>query len=542
MSVVFATLMAGCGKDKKHISGDVLFWSSFGSNYTNQLDAICMDLAEETGINLSHISQGSYDGIYDKTIPEITSLNGRYPNILTGYPNHFAFYQVNDVLLPLEEYVESYNDNHNADIMSDYFEEYVPENYGIDFDSNGNGYLMSLPFNKSTELMGYNGVFVAYCDYLCKNSLNGYTPTDALGTVPATWQQWEAKGPKYRAIMDNLIDAKTLYCDLTPEGVASNFSLTPRTSGEEPKLDFRAVDKDLTRVISWDSTDNMFITLVKQWGSEYTLLKDDQKREDILYRKGDIMFNRTDITPEGGNKSYRDRMYEAFDFYARLHEQHIFGVPGEFQQSYNSKAFENNQVMFMLCSSGGLSYNTGSTRNRFSVAPMPYYDDGTTVRKFVVSQGADIALTDWGDEEASFEIMAKLTTGDYQARWCVETGYYPCSKSAFNSSIYQEFLTSTDYSDPNLVAYREGSQINANYYKQDGAHANDGGKKWTKFADPAFPYSSDLRSEIKKVFPNINSRLETGMSQQDRYDVYASVISSTITNIGRISSLNFRFN
>ena len=458
--------------------------------------------------------------------------------------------------------------NSNARALNKIFDYIVPaymeENYSLGVDDSGNPVLYGLPFNKSTELMGYNGAFVDYCKYLCDNSLEGWTPADDLGTVPSTWAQWEEKGPKYRAILDPLCKPDSskdslgyaIYGKQTADGTCYDFQVKYRDNskvikksdtefiyydeeGRNALVDLTAVEKDSSRIISWDSLDNMFITLIRQWGSEYTFLSDEQKKEDPLYRKGEIRFL---------SSANRQKTVDCLRYFTKMHDARIFGKPTDFDLKYNSEAFEQSKVMFMLCSSGGLSYNTANWLHRFRVAPLPYKDED---KKYVISQGADIALTDRGNNyEECFDVMVELSTGENQAEWCLQTGYYPCSNSAINTEKYQKFLHEADdsvlaerakaikaehadyddakaaeealkeaYSSPTRVAYREGSQLNENYYMN-----KDRGYK--KFVDPAFKGSSTIRSLVAKVFEKAFSLDGATATDDDYLAILQSVVDS----------------
>lgn len=495
--------LSSCGGSK---SNTIEFWSSFGAAYTSYLDDIVNTVKTKTGYDIHHASKGSYDGI--KTAVSSSLATGDYPNLMTGYPDHFASYLGNKVLVQLNPYIEAWNKAHpevEGGLLGDYYEDYMVENQSLDIYTQDDGTkvpaISALPFNKSTELMGYNGTFVDYCATIDKD----------LGTVPTTWQQWKVQGPKYRDIYLDLVkitddnDPKIikqygvkLYFDQDAEGKASNFVLRRQTSDgydkEEPAgkkmLDFTEVDSKGSRIISWDSTDNMFITLLRQWGSSYTELPESEKTKDPRRRKGHICFN---------SAANKPATLACLKYFNEMNTDKVFGVPATFGASYSSDAFAANKVMFMLCSSGGLSYNTDSWNQRFRVAPIPYYDDGTTQRKFVISQGANIALSNQGGDEAiqkGFDIMVELTRGENQAKWCLNTGYYPCSKSATNNESYQEFLKDKSYENATIVAYREGSNINQNYYMNKDA-------KWTKFVDPAFSSSSKVRTQVKTIFEEV---------------------------------------
>jgi ABC-type glycerol-3-phosphate transport system substrate-binding protein len=152
----------------------------------------------------------------------------------------------------------------------------------------------------------------------------------------------------------------------------------------------------------------------------------------------------------------------------------------------------------MICSSGGLSYNTANWKHRFRVAPIPYkYADNKTV----ISQGANICMTNKKNYTNASKVIKALTSGEFQAAWCLETGYYPCSKSAVATEAYQNFLKETTaYPDASAtrIAYREGSKLNSDHYMSET-------EGWVKFVDPAFKGSSILRTTVKGVLESVFS-------------------------------------
>ena len=177
---VAATTAAGCSLKKKKGDADtVQFWSSFGGAYTTVLNGVVEKITAEKGIKIEHASQGSYDEINRNMISAIAV--GDYPNIAMGYPDHFATYLSSGILQNLDSYLTE------AD-LADYYEDYMYENYfWDDGGENAQKKLYALPFNKSTELLGYNGTFVDYCA----------TIDPELASIPATWEEWEVQGPKY---------------------------------------------------------------------------------------------------------------------------------------------------------------------------------------------------------------------------------------------------------------------------------------------------------------------------------------------------------
>ena len=72
-----------------------------------------------------------------------------------------------------------------------------------------------------------------------------------------------------------------------------------------------------------------------------------------------------------------------------------------------------------------------------------------------------------------------------------ETGYYPSCKQAFESDEYQGYLDSDFHSDAELLQLDSARVNNEIYNGQDS--------KWTKFVDPGFRGSADIREEVDKI-------------------------------------------
>ena len=99
---VVAGALSSCGS-KKHA---LMFWSSFGSAYTTVLDGIVAQANQKLGSDIGHESQGSYDKVLSNMKSAIQT--SKYPDIVTGYPDHFVEYIGSGVLVPLDKYIERY--------------------------------------------------------------------------------------------------------------------------------------------------------------------------------------------------------------------------------------------------------------------------------------------------------------------------------------------------------------------------------------------------------------------------------------------------
>ena len=492
---------AGCSSERG--PADLVLWHNFGANYTKHVNASFIDpIWEKESLNVKAVSKGSYPAI-------LTAISGTlstrdFPNIATGYPDHLSTYarsgypaSPTGVLLNLNTYLDDaeLNEAHKAkygySLRDDFYPEYMVENNTICYDDNDKPITVGLPFNKSTEVLGYNGVFVDYAKTV-----------DATLKVPETWAEWEEMGPKFRAIQMNL-NGKYLCGTKNEEGTASGFHVETSET-DDVLLDFTDANDDNSAVLSWDSLANMFITLVRQYDATFTSYTDaDRHAAQVKDRHGYMEFY------SGDNK---EKTVAAMTMVRKLAgdpekpEERVFATPTALGGSYASDAFALNQVMFTVCSTGGLSYNLDNENQRFRVAPVPYKDAD---HKYVISQGANMTIFERKCMEQpdkytlaemsklAFNTVIKMTTGDYQAEWATRTGYYPASKSATQSSIYQDFIKGTpDYSDKEATAYREGAQLNENEYMNAEKH-------WNKFVDPGFEGSATIRDKADTIIQSI---------------------------------------
>ena len=244
---------------------------------------------------------------------------------------------------------------------------------------------------------------------------------------------------------------------------------------------------------------------------EYTKLEEDQITESPLRRQGTIKFASEDNI---------DKTVDMLKTFNRMYINNIFATPATLGGSYGSDAFASGRCMFMVCSTGGLSYNTGSWNNRFSITTIPFKD---AKHKYVIAQGANICMTNKADKAKAFEVIKGLTTGKFQTEWALQTGYFPASNSAADSEEYDAFLKGTDYSDPTVVAYREGAQINQYEYRDVNNKFSEA-EKWHRFVDDAFIGSSVIRQLVKGILGDtfINCPDNNGTPASD--DDYKSVL------------------
>lgn len=490
----------GAGGNDRPKPGDMLFWHNFGGEYTNTMEkTILSPLYKNNSFNVEGDAKGGYEGLLGAI--KNTLADQSYPNLATGYPDHFANYahtgfplSRTGALVNLNKFLDE--DPEFAGVRDDFYPEYMEENNSISYDESGKGLTVGLPFNKSTEVLGYNYIFVEYAKTV-----------DPSLKVPTTWDEMKLLGPKFREIQMSL-DGKYLTYNQVDRETYNNFAVVASDPGESVKyLDFHENNSAQTALMCWDSLENMFITLVRQFGSTYTSYKPED-RTGKADEHGYMEFYSGDE-----NKA---KTVEAMQLVKDLFGDHnepktrLFAPASFFGTgaSYASDAFKKNKVMFNICSTGGLTHNMDPDV-RFESAPIPYKDAD---HKFVISQGANITIFDRNSyyhpekyasidefQKECFKAIVKMTTGDYQADWAVQSGYYPASKSATNSKIYQDFINGDGSQDNDLqYAIRKSCKLNQDEYMNSS-------KGWKKFVDPGFNGSNVIRSKVGLIITDLTT-------------------------------------
>ncbi len=473
---------------------NITYWGSFGSALTTTLDTLIEEYNETVDkYTVEHISHKSYKDIKKDIDASIGTQT--YPNFANGYPDHFAKYISHNIMLSLGTpdgsagYAKSYADSHQeymqklgvTNLFDDYYEEYMDEVKALKYDDAGNPYVMGLPFNKSTELLGYN---VYMLDYLQQ--------VDPTIELPKTYAEWATTGVKIKDIVLRDLAGKKLTGKVDGEHATDMVAIAPDaepTDGRTVIADMKDVDESNFTVLSWDALDNMFITLVRQYGGQYT----SYTQADMALGHGWATFW------DNANKA---ATRAAMEMVIDLHNKGIFKMPLETSdKSFASNNFKQYMTFAMVCSSGGLSNNIDPAV-RLGLAEIPYADAS---RKYVISQGTNLGLFDQGtDDEVvySFETMVALTTGDIQGEWAAISGYYPSSKSAYNSEVYQNLLNNpVDPADKQFQlkrAYKESAVVNSSKYMDKTA-----AQRWYKYTDPGFVGSSEIRDAAATIVPEL---------------------------------------
>ncbi|QMS84979.1 extracellular solute-binding protein [Candidatus Xianfuyuplasma coldseepsis] len=363
----------------------IKFWHIYGQEKGALLDEMIADFMEEyPNIVVEAESKSNYTNLLSVT--KVAINKGTAPDVLVGYPDHFAEYLDLGGLIPLDKFVE--HETWGVD-LDDYIDSYVAENQQY---ADG---MYSMPYSKSTEMMVYNKEFF---------DANGITFDDYEVLY------WE----DIAAMKDTMVGTGATQCEF---------------------------------LINYDSSANLFINSSRQWDAGYT------------NSDGEVLVD---------NANTRAML----TYFQGLIEDKVLALPLEWEESYGSTNFLQQDVCMTVGSTAGLKYNLPGVQldeaDYFEVGilPTPQFKDKT---QSAMQQGPNIAIMENADNAerlASWLLIKHLTTAENTAAWAMETGYLPVTYSGFNSTLYQNLMNdpSPDYIYESMVANAAYTQLSYNNY------------------------------------------------------------------------------
>ncbi|MDR0934835.1 MAG: extracellular solute-binding protein [Erysipelotrichaceae bacterium] len=467
-------------------------WTGFGTIVNGILEPLIDDFTALTHINVNYETKGGYTNLQTAINLSATNLK-TLPQIANGYPDHFAGYISSNIQMRLDGFIENDKNRDTAEPgsyvnslgetvtslerldYSDFYSDYTTENTNLEFDSDGKGYVLAVPFNKSTEVMVYNKPLFDWCNSDAgKAILTGWGIGNIF--VPETWDEVKNVGLNLRALVAHSDGTRTVMGNyLGSDGVIYTSATVP----EGVSIVFDAhnfTDLNVFRPFSYDSTENLFTTLLRQYGGSLTQV------DTTKTGKGYVNFNDADN---------RAITIEVLTMLKDLWDNKVIGIastPWEDSTGYCSAAFKTGKSVMNVGSSGGLANVTGVFD--VGVATVPFKDQD---HKFVLSQGTNLALFQipaGANREkqmvAAWKLLVFLSQAE-NAAFSSGTGYFPTGAKVAASDTYQDWLDNPA-GNATDIANKDAGKINDTTY-------NGADEGWTKFVDPGFRGSSDIRTE-----------------------------------------------
>lgn len=423
--------LTACGKKKANI----IMWTGFGTSITDTLTELLDEFTKETGITVAHESKGGYENLKSAVVYEMGT--GNTPNVVLGYPDHFAEYISGESLLPLDSFIKK----EDKGFLDDFVQAYLPENRSF-----GDDLIYGLPFNKSSEVLVYNKTFFDFYNI----------------EVPTTWQELETTSKQIAGIVNELLAKE------------DNKGIVGNVNAETGKVDEVVLDMSAVTNFApfcYDSQSNFFITTTRQWGGVYTA-----QDKTLKYEKGYVKFN-------------NPQTKEAMAFFDKMSNENLFATPSYWEANYGSDAFKVMKCVMTVGSSAGVSYNIPSGDTfEIGVAPIMYNADNAD-EKWVIQQGTNIGMmanSTKEQKEQAWKLIKFLTSSEINTRFALETGYLPVRESGLKSEAYQKLL---NYSGTDVKEKLKAETAKVVFgYKEAG---------FVPFVDPAFIGSAGIRAQVE---------------------------------------------
>ena len=393
----------------------------------------------------------TYDEVRDNITLAMQS-NDKLPNIVQNYPDHLVTYNTHNKIISLTPYIfhPVWGLDPEVDSWYDIVQSYRDEQRAASAD----GDILSMPFNKSTEVIIYNkDVF----DEVLKGK-----------PFPETWEDLFALSDAVRGQVDTNIAR-----------IAAAYS---RAGDTTYTADVQKEAKAQFYPYSYDSAGNAFITLTKAFAGSYTG-QGKTKEEKLLF--------------------VNDQTKQMLTFFGE--NRHNLTSPAVWNNaSYGTDLFLKGYSVLSVSSSAGADKNTPmrQTSKLFNVGMAPmlyskYYPESRNA----IQQGTNFSITSEGtaDEKIiAWLFLRFLNSQEISLDYTFEKGYFPTRNSTIALPEYQEFLAKANNpivdgmssDEANLIMRAKAAQI---YFLQ---------KDYMVF-DLPFKGSSGVRDKVGVVFKDV---------------------------------------
>lgn len=499
----------------------IKMWTGFGSTINKYLheneDSLITQFEQLTKINVEYETKGGYENLQTAINLSATTINA-LPQVANAYPDHMAGYIGSNIQLRLDGLIEndkkrdiqepgSYVDSAGNTVTTlprldydDFYSDYTLENETLEFNKEtGEPYILGVPFNKSTEVLAFNKTFF---DYFQTEAGIKLLTDNNIGEVkvPTTWDEVKTVGVNIR----NLFKKIGVYGQLLASdgNVYADQSFFPE--GTTLVYSGLGVTEQSFRPFSYDSTSNLVITLIRQYGGTLTEV------DPNITGKGYIAFD-------------NEKTVAALTMLKDLWDSGVFGIastPWADSSEYCSNAFKGYNSLMNVGSSGGLS-NVASAPFAVGIAPIPYKD---AEHKYVISQGTSLGLFQISEKDpdrekklvAAWKLIVFLSQAE-NGKFAADTGYFPTCTKAITSDAYVEYLN-----NPLSTATDKANQAAANINNDTYSNSETG---WVKYTDPGFRGSSDVRTQVGYIpgyifneeFPSIQAVIDHVVSKLKDY-------------------------
>ena len=375
-----------------------------------------------------------------------------YPDISQCYADDVVKYLHYDKVTNVDTYINNSDYGLSAEDKQDYIQSFLEEGSSYSVDGT-----YSLPFCKSSEVMYYNA------DKLIGLELPGINegkPIDDAYLNSLTWEE----------LFDNLCPALENYDETHDQKLVIHKGI----DGNDVSHPY----------VVYDSTENFFITLAKQYEYGYTSVGQDGK--------GQINFNNANM--------------RALVKSMRQYRQKGYLETGTTVNGWTSDYFTANRSLFSISSTAGLSYNT-SENFKIGAARIPTAKNKPNIS---INQGPSICIfkhfdkngnLDTNRELASFLLWKYITNQENTVKWELETDYMGIRLSSYTA---QEYINALNNKKDLAKAanLQKIAEISANLYNTDVFRGSSEARTYSGQLFKSCLLSNDIDAEIEDLFDN----------------------------------------
>jgi multiple sugar transport system substrate-binding protein len=426
----------------------ITLWSITGKNNQEALQSYIDEFEkEEPNVTVNNVIQTgmSYNELKEAVIKGFSV--GSYPDMVQCYPDHVAEYIKYGKAVNLDPYINNAEYGWTEEDNEDIYQTFITE--GQEYATEGT---YSVPYCKSTEAMYYNA------DVLIGLDLSAYDSTINKGN------------PLTAAYLDDLT-WEELFEHLCPAIVDYNNDLP-----DNQKI--LKSDQDYSAVFAYDSDDNLFITLAKQYGIAYTSV-------DNTTGKGKFDFG------EGEAKTKMETLLKKWAGYAK--KGYIISK-GSAGNNYTNTYFTKQNTLFSVGSTGGYKYQFDTTNPmNVGVAKLPHAEGKD---EYIINQGPSLTILDNGSENqklASWLLYKTITNKENSLDWALSSGYMGIRKSNAESEDYED---ASDYKSKDPKTIDRLSAYNMAYSGRADVLSS-------LFVSPAFVGSSTARTQVGAIITKV---------------------------------------
>ena len=390
-----------------------------------------------------------------------------YPDIVQCYPDNVVKYLAQGYAVNLDPYLNHPVYGLSEEDRADYITAFLTE--GTGYAEEGT---YSLPFCKSTELLYYNADALLGMDLSSVDaSINAGKVLDENYLNNLTWEElFEKLCPAIDAFNDGLPADQKIYDNTADRGI-----------------------------FTYDSDENCFITLAKQYGYGYARI--DESGKGVIEFDNPGMKALVSTLAEAKAKHY-------------FHTRRSYG-------DYVSGLFVGGQSLFTVSSTASLSYNYNYDKPfNIGVAKLPVPNKQGQVYSSI-NQGPSICVLDHEDEDrktAAFLLWKYLTNVENSNAWALDTGYLGIRNSSYSSKEYKEALDAGKKGDDPYSKYvannlKLSNEVRESTFNTDVFRGSSNARTNVGLLLGDCLNSLDLASEIDSLFATYQENAQSYLAK-----------------------------